>query len=125
MRTVEEHNQWLRDWRKTLVGKASAAYYAMQQRVRGQVHRSNHAGLNIVSMPEFLDWATADQEYIRLYDAWVTSGYVFSLTPSIDRIDVDIGYEIGNMRWLTQSENARRGAKESRPWLLRHVKEVV
>jgi len=47
-------------------------------------------------------------QHMALYPAWVASGYALSLSPSVDRIDNDLGYHIDNMRIVTQSENVAR-----------------
>lgn len=52
-----------------------------------------------------------NEELQVLYDAWVSGGRTFASTPSIDRIDPRGHYELSNMRWLSFSENARRGGK--------------
>ena len=44
-----------------------------------------------------------------LYNKWLASGRKYKLTPSIDRIDSQKHYQIGNMRWLTVSENSKLG----------------
>jgi hypothetical protein len=41
----------------------------------------------------------------------VSSGYDRKLTPTVDRINTELGYEIHNMRWLTHSENSRLGGR--------------
>lgn len=66
---------------------------------------------SLLPKDEFYEWALAQQDFHTIYDAWVRYGYPRCLAPSVDRIDPDRGYEIGNMEWVTMSENSRRSAQ--------------
>lgn len=44
----------------------------------------------------------------KLYDTYVKSGHDRKLAPSIDRIEPSKGYIVGNVQWLTVSQNALR-----------------
>jgi hypothetical protein len=90
-------------------------YIRMKQRVGGKVYPlavKIYAGLSLLPQEEFMSWATANKDFHRLFDAWVASGFIRRLSPSIDRIDPSIGYQISNMQWLTSSDNARRARKK-------------
>lgn len=85
----------------------------MQSRVDGVQAEKHHlyAGKPIsFSREGFYEWALSSDDFYRLFDAWEASGYDRKLTPSVDRIDSDLGYEFDNMEWVTHSENSRRGA---------------
>ena len=97
---------------KTPKGKVMATYNNMNGRVRGIQKSKVHlyGGLGILPRDEFYAWALANEDYLQLFKDWVLSNHDRKLSPSIDRIDTSIGYELSNMRWLTHSENSRLGA---------------
>jgi hypothetical protein len=85
-------------------------YSLMRQRIAGK-HGSPakvalYFGLKLLSKEAFLLWADAQPDFHRIFAAWVEAGFPYKLSPSIDRIDPSGGYEEGNMRWLTLSDNA-------------------
>lgn len=90
-------------------------YRNMLSRVTGVQGAKFHLyrGKPILTKEDFYQWANADEMFHRLFDAWVESGYDCKLAPSVDRINSSFGYEIGNMEWVTHSENSRRGAVRS------------
>lgn len=86
-------------------------YSRMLQRIYGRCcprATGRYAGLSILPRTEFFGWAESDPEFNRLFDAWVASGYERRLSPSIDRIDSKLGYQLHNMQWLTLGENASK-----------------
>jgi len=95
---------------KTPKGKLMMTYNNMDRRVRGYVKSHLYKGLDILDRNIFYSWSQSDPMYISLYNEWVLSGYERRLSPSIDRIDSLIGYNIDNIRWITHSENSRLGA---------------
>jgi hypothetical protein len=53
-----------------------------------------------------MTWALSDESgFMPVYDAWKESGYARRLSPSLDRIDNEQGYVLGNMRFVTSYEN--------------------
>ena len=116
---------WQRDYRKkngdihtktyerTLSGKLMRTYKNMVHRVNGVVKRGSHRyeGLPILSKEDFYSWSESDTNFNQLYLNWVSSGYDRKLSPSVDREDTSKGYVLGNIRWLTHSENSSLGGK--------------
>lgn len=116
---------WQRDYRKkngnlhtkkyekTKSGKLMRTYRNMQSRVKGIVKKKAHLydDLDILPRDDFYKWSLSNGDFHSLYENWVNSGYDKKLSPSIDRIDIEKGYVIGNIRWLTHSENSSNGAK--------------
>ena len=96
-------------YERTKKGKLMRTYRNMQSRVQGILKKKAHlySGLPILPRDEFYRWAMASNAFHSLFDAWVLSGYRCGESPSIDRIDPDGGYTIGNMRWLSHRENSR------------------
>ena len=101
-------NAVTKKYERTKKGKLMRTYRNMQSRVTGIIKNKRHLydGKGIVARDEFYDWSLSQSEFHRLYDDWVKSGYKNTLSPSIDRIDTNLGYVSGNMRWLTHSENS-------------------
>lgn len=126
--TREEKNARQREYRakngnsctlkyeRTLKGHAMRTYRNMLSRVRGIQKSKLHIyfGLPILSKYDFYEWALNDPVYIDLWEAWTASGHEHKLTPSIDRINPDEGYELYNMRWLTHSKNSSLSNKNRR-----------
>lgn len=50
-------------------------------------------------------------DFIKLFRKWQESDFKRAEAPSIDRIDNEKGYTIGNLQWLTQSQNSRKHIK--------------
>lgn len=61
------------------------------------------------------EWAKFCQDtkevFLSLFKNWQESGYQRKMSPSIDRIDNNRGYIIGNMQWMTQSKNSSKHTK--------------
>jgi hypothetical protein len=108
-------NAATKKYEKTRKGKLMRTYRNMLSRITAvQAHKKHlYEGKELLDKAEFHQWAINHPEYNRLYDEWVASGYDRKLSPSVDRIDPDKGYELENMQWLTHSENSRRGGRWS------------
>ena len=99
-------------YRLTVEGRLRKTYEGMSRRVRGKAKGNEHiyGGLSICSRKEFMQWASNDTNFLRLFNAWLESGCEYSISPSIDRIDNERGYDLDNIQWLTVSENSvKRG----------------
>lgn len=105
-------NVHTKKYEKTIPGFLMRCYRNMQSRITGVQSKKWHLyrGLSLLSRDSFYAWSRNDWEFYRLWIDWVKSGYDRKLTPSINRIDPGRGYEIGNIEWLTHSENSRLGA---------------
>lgn len=99
-------------YEKTPRGFLVRCYRNMQSRVTGIQWRKAHLykGKSLLPREEFYKWALNDQNFRTLYVTWGQSGYDRKLTPSINRIDSNEGYDPDNIEWLTHSENSRLGA---------------
>lgn len=109
-------NAYTHKYERTKAGKLMRLYRNMKSRVEGVQWMKAHlyAGKSLLSKDEFYEWALGSNEFHRLYREWVESDYDRKLAPSVDRVDSALGYEIGNMQWVTHSENSRRGAVAKR-----------
>ena len=122
--TQEEINAWQRvkrkengnahtkKYEKTPKGFLMRCYRNMQSRITGVQKAKFHLYVDkeLLARQDFYNWSLSNDTFWDLYDEWVASGYERRLTPSVDRIDSDKGYDISNMEWVTHSENSRRGA---------------
>jgi len=85
-------------------------YNALKQRAEGRsVYPTGAVGKPLLTREEFLEWFKESRdEFDILWSAYVESGYSLTLAPSVDRIKSGKGYEIGNLQWLTQSDNSSK-----------------
>lgn len=107
------NNAVTKRYERTKKGKLMRLYRNMQSRIDGTQSSKHHLyeGKSILPKDDFYEWAMSCDEFHRLYNDWVSSGFDRKLTPSVDRLDTSKGYEVGNMEWVTHSENSRRGGK--------------
>ena len=124
MWTNKQRNEWTRKWRKkngnastnkyekTRKGFLMRKYRNMQSRVLGIQKLKAHLykGLYLLSREDFYNWSYNHAEFLKLFVKWRNSGYDRKLCPTVDRVDPSKGYELGNMEWVTHSENSRRGS---------------
>jgi hypothetical protein len=84
----------------------------MQSRVTGiqKAKYRLYANKKLIGRHEFYAWANNNQDFKRLWDEWLKGKFDRKLTPTVDRINSDLGYILSNMRWITHSENSRLGA---------------
>lgn len=66
---------------------------------------------NSLVLRDFISFAYSNDTYTKVYQKWVNSGFSKRLSPSIDRIDNNKGYHIGNIQFLNHSENSSKGNK--------------
>lgn len=98
-------------YEKTKKGFLMRLYRNMKSRVEG-VHKEKfhlYAGCSLLPKEIFYEWSLASEVFHQLFEEWEQSGYERKLAPSVDRVDSFRGYELGNMEWVTMSENSRRG----------------
>ena len=107
------HNEATHKYEKTPKGFLMRKYRNMESRVTGIQKLKAHLykGKSLLDREEFYNWAFNNEDFNRLYIAWVENKYDRKLCPTVDRIDSEYGYFLENMRWITHSENSRLGAK--------------
>lgn len=93
---------------KTPQGFLMRAYRNMKSRVTGVQKKRAHIyqGLPILPKDDFYTWSKGNADFWRLYRLWTKSGYDRRLTPSVNRVDPDEGYLLGNIEWITHSLNS-------------------
>lgn len=102
---------YTKEYEKTEKGFLMRAYRNMKSRIKGIQKAKSHLyeGKSLLPKESFYDWAKSSN-FAEMFQAYVAANYEMKLAPSVDRIDSSIGYEIGNIRWITHSENSKRGA---------------
>ena len=63
------------------------------------------------SRKELTEWAIG-QGLFALADAWRNSKYEKDLSPSVDRLDANLGYAFGNIRLVTWAENNEKAYED-------------
>lgn len=103
--------EWTKIYEKTEKGFLMRVYRNMKSRIKGIQKTKFHLykGKSLLSKETFYDWSKTSN-FSTLFTVYVKSDYQMKLAPSIDRIDASLGYEIGNIRWVTHSENSRLGS---------------
>ena len=115
MKHSAEHNARRRaacnKYEKTKKGFIMRLYRNMKSRVDGVQAAKYHLyrGLGILEKEKFYEWAMSRPEFHSLFNEYELNGYERKLSPSVDRIDSNMGYQIDNMEFVTMSENSRRG----------------
>lgn len=110
-RRSKNGNNDTKKYEKTKKGFLMRTYRNMKSRISGVQKDKSHLyfGKFLCGKEFFYKWSLENENFHNLFDSWGKSKYCRKLTPSIDRIDSSKGYEKGNMRWLTHSENSRLG----------------
>jgi hypothetical protein len=109
-------------YEKTKNGFLMRTYRNMLSRVLGIQKLKAHLyqGLGIIKKEDFYKWSLNDFNFNELFSKWVDSGYNRKISPSIDRIITELGYEEGNIQWITHSENSRKGATSIKRKLIKN-----
>lgn len=111
VRTTEDGQQSHRRYRKTPQGYLMQTYTNMMGRVTGHVKPHLYKGLDIIPREEFYEWALKDSTFTDMLANYRAMDYDQRFAPSVDRIDTQYGYVIGNIRWLTHSQNSSLGGQ--------------
>ncbi len=99
-------------YEKTKRGFLTRLYRNMVSRISGVQKAKYHLykGKTILDKTLFYEWALNNETFHLLFNEYEKQNYDRKLAPSVDRIDSEGGYFIGNMEFVTHSENSRRGA---------------
>ena len=99
----------IKKYEKTKTGFLVRVYRNMKSRVTGVQKNKHHLykGKYLLPKEEFYEWSKSSEDFHWLFHIWENSNYERRLTPSIDRIDSNFGYQLNNMRWVPFHENCR------------------
>lgn len=103
-------NCWHKEKRKYRLGfYVSTRYTEVKQRCTNPNNKraDYYGGKEFCSREEFESWALACPSLPVLYKQWQESNFDNKFAPSVDRINPEGGYTLGNMRWVTHSDNCR------------------
>ena len=109
----DTHAKDLRRYRENPHRYLKHKYYGIKARCNGRTSHRSYDGRAYLSLKE---WEAFCEEtypqFIGMYKSWQESGYNRMLSPSIDRIDNNLGYVLGNIQWLTMVENRDKYIKD-------------
>lgn len=84
-------------------------YTELRQRCINQRNNNGYYfGLDHCSRSEFLNRFRNDETFNDLFNVWKQSGWDIKLCPSVDRIDVNKGYTLDNIQFITHSDNCAK-----------------
>lgn len=106
------NNHTEKKYEKTKNGFLMRMYRNMKSRVSGVQSAKYHLYVNkeLLSKEDFYSWAKTNKEFDSLFEVYEQNNYQMKLAPSIDRIDSSKGYVIGNIQFITHSQNSRKGS---------------
>lgn len=83
-------------------------YRTIKSRIK---NHSLYKNVALCTRDEFLNFSLDCKELTRLFKEWQNSGFRQHLVPSVDRINPKRGYMVDNIRWVTHSDNSKKGGK--------------
>lgn len=113
---IRTGNWSYKKYEKTKNGFLMRTYRNMKSRILGIQKLKAHLylGKELLAKEEFYKFSLQSVDFHSLFEVWENSNYNRKLTPSIDRINSDLGYSLDNIRWITHSENSGLGNKKKR-----------
>ena len=88
------------DYNKTFDGLTLNMYGHHNERSKLRNHP-----LPTYTLQELREWVRAQPGRAEMFKSWSNSNYDINLTPSIDRLDENLGYIFSNMKLVTWQEN--------------------
>lgn len=92
----------------TLELRIRQSYYLMKRRTKRKGFQT------IIDKSEFETFARNSTKFKKLFNIWKTSNYPLSLTPTVDRIDNNVGYTKENIQFLSYRDNQSKGSVETK-----------
>src|SRR3972149_4138263 len=110
------------DYRHSFSGHLRILYQSMKHRCLNDpsyLKRKIHFSIN-----EFIRFGLGNQQYKTIHDQWTQSNYQFKLSPSIDRINNNNDYTLGNIQFLSISKNSAKFCGEEPPQSKLKTKDI-
>lgn len=89
--------------------RISLTYSRMRARSLREFDRTyNSYNKNLMSKKDFKVWCNLKESkasYSKIWNEWKDSGFETKFSPSIDRVNNNLGYEVGNIQWLSKRDN--------------------
>jgi len=108
-RVIKERQRSQRYYR-TMLGYLYSRHRDMRKRVAGKPDGGGKScpwlGMECCGRDEFVEWALAHPEFIKLHTNWMNDNYSRRLAPSVHRKDRTRGYTLDNIQWITQQANS-------------------
>lgn len=86
-------------------------YSGMKARMGRKIGDRGKTRGDICTRNQFMSWCYQSKnmnKFLELHRAWAAAGYPRKLSPSIDRVNNNLGYLVNNIQWLTQSQNSSK-----------------
>lgn len=112
----KNNNSITKKYEKTKGGFLMRMYRNMKSRVNGIQSKKAHLylGKELMDKYEFYELAKSSKEFDILFNNWELNNYNRKLTPSVDRINPEIGYIKSNIRFITHSENSKNTSRNKK-----------
>ena len=104
-------------YRRTELGLLTSIYGSQKHKSKKRGHLAPN-----YSKAQLIDFMYKNN-YIELYNAWVSSGYMHNLVPSIDRVDRKLSYTLNNIQLVTWEFNEQKGREESKETYSKRVQQ--
>lgn len=83
-------------------------YTAMKKRVTTGSNTKRpdlYVGKPIMPKDVFMNWAKNHPDFLQMYKRWTLCNFDRKMTPCVNRMNSAKGYILGNVEWLTNSQN--------------------
>tara|TARA_R110001592_G_C13111372_1_gene744980 strand:+ start:9 stop:716 length:708 start_codon:yes stop_codon:yes gene_type:complete len=110
------HEQ-VKKYQRTIAGLMSLLYSGIKQRSKNKKFKIT------MTKEQFFKWINEETNVVQLYTDWVNSDYNTSSKPSVDRINPEFGYNIGNIRLITWADNRAWNAECIKTGVYKAIKE--
>lgn len=114
----------MKNWQLSKLNFLKQKYKYMRQRVYNISNRYKwgtspvYKNIRLCSKEAFLEFALKNKRFDTLFAAYKRSHGKLLKAPSVDRIDPKKGYVVGNMQFLSFSDNAKKGIKDRKVVLI-------
>lgn len=82
-------------------------------RKKGKQYKNSYYGREYLSQSQWNTWCEQSKgTFMSLWVNWTESGWDKRKSPSIDRIDNNSGYVLGNLQWVTAEGNMNKYLNE-------------